>query len=103
LCARARPPRASDTRPAAQHVLLYNVKGVTYNDYLQPLEKAEMVREGSHCTILTYSRMRCAHSPRARITRPASHHDVLTLPPHAAGTWWSRPSRRRWRQATTRR
>jgi pyruvate dehydrogenase E1 component beta subunit len=25
----------------------------------QPLEKAEMVREGSHCTILTYSRMRC--------------------------------------------
>ncbi len=67
-----------------QHVLLYNVKGVTYNDYLQaccrarpacplrpaadvrmyvcsaqPLEKAEMVREGTHCTILTYSRMRC--------------------------------------------
>jgi len=41
-----------------EHVLLYNVKGVTYDDYLQPLEKAEMVREGTHCTILTYSRMR---------------------------------------------
>ena len=27
---------------------------------MQPLEKAEMVREGTHCTILTYSRMRCA-------------------------------------------
>ena len=42
-----------------QHVLLYNVKGVTYNDYLQPLERAEMVREGNQVTILTYSRMRC--------------------------------------------
>jgi hypothetical protein len=60
-----------------QHVLLYNVKGVTYDDYLQarcnltccltvlthatqPLEKAELVREGKQCTILTYSRMRFA-------------------------------------------
>jgi len=41
-----------------EHVLLYNVKGVTYEDYCQPLERAEMVREGKHCTILTYSRMR---------------------------------------------
>lgn len=60
-------------------MLLYNVKGVTYDGYLQvcvtqgscvvcalcspppsaqPLEKAEMVREGKQCTILTYSRMR---------------------------------------------
>jgi len=71
---------------AAQHVLLYNVKGVTYDDYLQvsddrrlfpvshtdtlyaqPLEKAEMVREGTHCTILTYSRMRCVQELRRRL------------------------------------
>lgn len=68
-------PPAQPLSPAffTQHVLLYNVKGVTYNDYLQvrryralcnsadrpqPLERAEMVREGKHCTILTYSRMR---------------------------------------------
>lgn len=41
-----------------EHVLLYNVKGVTYEDYCQPLEAAEMVREGKDVTILTYSRMR---------------------------------------------
>ena len=34
----------------------------------QPLEKAEMVREGSHVTILTYSRMRCV----TRAPLPAS-------------------------------
>lgn len=41
-----------------EHVLLYNVKGVTYDGYLQPLERAEMVREGKQCSIFTYSRMR---------------------------------------------
>ena len=45
-------------RPLAQHVLLYNVKGVTYEDYCQPLEVAELVRPGKDVTILTYSRMR---------------------------------------------
>ncbi|CAD7697393.1 unnamed protein product [Ostreobium quekettii] len=42
-----------------EHVLLYNLKGETVDgDYCQPLEKAEIVREGTDCTILTYSRMR---------------------------------------------
>lgn len=42
-----------------EHVLLYNVKGEVHdNDYCQPLERAEMVREGTDVTIFTYSRMR---------------------------------------------
>lgn len=41
-----------------EHVLLYNVKGETKDDYYQPLEKAELVRSGSDVTILCYSRMR---------------------------------------------
>nr|YP_001019115.1 pyruvate dehydrogenase E1 component beta subunit [Chlorokybus atmophyticus]A2CI50.1 RecName: Full=Pyruvate dehydrogenase E1 component subunit beta [Chlorokybus atmophyticus]ABM87959.1 beta subunit of pyruvate dehydrogenase E1 component [Chlorokybus atmophyticus]WKT05621.1 beta subunit of pyruvate dehydrogenase E1 component [Chlorokybus atmophyticus] len=42
-----------------EHVLLYNLKGeVPDNDYLLPLEKAELVREGSDITVLTYSRQR---------------------------------------------
>lgn len=41
-----------------EHVLLYNVKGATYDGYCQPLEKAELVRAGTQVTILTYSRMR---------------------------------------------
>ncbi|GMH38102.1 hypothetical protein BSKO_05986 [Bryopsis sp. KO-2023] len=41
-----------------EHVLLYNVKGETIDGYCQPLERAELVEEGSDVTILTYSRMR---------------------------------------------
>lgn len=42
-----------------EHVLLYNVKGEPHEgDYCQPLEKAELVREGTDVTIFTYSRMR---------------------------------------------
>ncbi|KAL3160505.1 Pyruvate dehydrogenase E1 component subunit alpha, testis-specific form, mitochondrial, variant 3 [Trebouxia sp. C0010 RCD-2024] len=41
-----------------EHVLLYNVKGETQEGYYQPLEKAELVREGGDVTILCYSRMR---------------------------------------------
>jgi pyruvate dehydrogenase E1 component beta subunit len=42
-----------------EHVLLYNVKGDPHpNDYCQPLERAEMVREGKDVSIFTYSRMR---------------------------------------------
>jgi len=42
-----------------EHVLLYNLKGeVPDNDYILPLEKAELVREGKDITILTYSRQR---------------------------------------------
>eukprot|EP01024_Parvocaulis_polyphysoides_P026452 TRINITY_DN2409_c0_g3_i1.p1 TRINITY_DN2409_c0_g3~~TRINITY_DN2409_c0_g3_i1.p1 ORF type:complete len:400 (-),score=57.38 TRINITY_DN2409_c0_g3_i1:419-1528(-) len=41
-----------------EHVLLYNLKGETIDGYCQPLERAEVVKEGKDVTILTYSRMR---------------------------------------------
>jgi pyruvate dehydrogenase E1 component beta subunit len=42
-----------------EHVLLYNLKDDLPDDeYVLPLDKAEMVREGKDVTILTYSRMR---------------------------------------------
>lgn len=42
-----------------EHVLLYNLQEeIPNNDYILPLDKAEIVRKGKHITILTYSRMR---------------------------------------------
>ncbi len=42
-----------------EHVLLYNLKDDLPDDeYILPLDKAEMVRKGKDVTILTYSRMR---------------------------------------------
>jgi pyruvate dehydrogenase E1 component beta subunit len=42
-----------------EHVLLYNLKDDLPDDeYVLPLDKAEMVRSGKDVTILTYSRMR---------------------------------------------
>jgi pyruvate dehydrogenase E1 component beta subunit len=42
-----------------EHVLLYNLKeNLPDEEYLLPLDKAEMVREGKDVTIVTYSRMR---------------------------------------------
>ncbi len=42
-----------------EHVLLYNLKeNLPDDDYVLPLDKAEMVRRGKDVTILTYSRMR---------------------------------------------
>jgi hypothetical protein len=42
-----------------EHVLLYNIKGDAGGpDEYQSLEKAELVRSGTDCTIFTYSRMR---------------------------------------------
>ncbi|MCG9886027.1 MAG: alpha-ketoacid dehydrogenase subunit beta [Cyanobacteria bacterium] len=42
-----------------EHVLLYNLKeDLPDEEYLLPLDKAEMVRSGSDITIVTYSRMR---------------------------------------------
>ncbi|MFS8859115.1 alpha-ketoacid dehydrogenase subunit beta [Synechococcus sp. B60.1] len=42
-----------------EHVLLYNLKeDLPEEEYLLPLDKAEVVRTGSDVTILTYSRMR---------------------------------------------
>ncbi len=42
-----------------EHVLLYNLKeDLPESEYLLPLDKAELVRQGEDVTILTYSRMR---------------------------------------------
>lgn len=42
-----------------EHVLLYNLKdNLPENEYIIPLDKAEIVRQGKDVTILTYSRMR---------------------------------------------
>lgn len=42
-----------------EHVLLYNLKeDLPEEEYLLPLDKAEIVRRGKDVTILTYSRMR---------------------------------------------
>jgi pyruvate dehydrogenase E1 component beta subunit len=42
-----------------EHVLLYNLKeDLPEEDYVLPLDKAEVVRQGKDVTILTYSRMR---------------------------------------------
>ncbi|MDJ0511469.1 MAG: alpha-ketoacid dehydrogenase subunit beta [Crocosphaera sp.] len=42
-----------------EHVLLYNLKEtLPENEYIVPLDKAEIVRKGNDVTILTYSRMR---------------------------------------------
>lgn len=42
-----------------EHVLLYNLKeDLPESEYVLPLDRAEIVREGTDVTILTYSRMR---------------------------------------------
>jgi pyruvate dehydrogenase E1 component beta subunit len=42
-----------------EHVLLYNLKeNLPSEEYLVPLDKAEVVRKGKDVTLLTYSRMR---------------------------------------------
>ncbi|BAC89471.1 pyruvate dehydrogenase complex E1 component subunit beta [Gloeobacter violaceus] len=42
-----------------EHVLLYNLKeDIPEEEYLLPLDKAEMVKEGRDVTVLTYGRMR---------------------------------------------
>lgn len=42
-----------------EHVLLYNLKeNLPEEEYYLPLDKAEIVRQGSDVTVLTYSRMR---------------------------------------------
>lgn len=42
-----------------EHVLLYNLKeNLPEEEYVLPLDKAELVRKGTDVTILTYSRMR---------------------------------------------
>lgn len=42
-----------------EHVLLYNLKeNLPEEDYVLPLDKAEVVRQGKDVTLITYSRMR---------------------------------------------
>ena len=51
-----------------EHVLLYNLKeDLPDGEYLQPLDKAEIVRPGKDVTVLTYSRMRhhCTQAMKA--------------------------------------
>lgn len=51
-----------------EHVLLYNLKEeIPPGDYVQALDRAELVRAGQEVTILTYSRMRyhCLHAVKA--------------------------------------
>jgi pyruvate dehydrogenase E1 component beta subunit len=51
--------RSEDPVLFFEHVLLYNLKeDIPAEEYLQPLDKAEIVRPGKDVTVLTYSRMR---------------------------------------------
>ena len=44
----------------------YLVYQSDYTARQKPLERAELVREGKHCSILTYSRMRCERRASSR-------------------------------------
>lgn len=58
-----------------EHVLLYNLKeNLPDEEYLVPLDKAEIVRRGKDVTILTYSRMR-HHVMQAVKTLTQEGHD----------------------------
>jgi pyruvate dehydrogenase E1 component beta subunit len=58
-----------------EHVLLYNLKEeLPEGDFVQPLDKAEVVRTGKDVTILTYSRMR-HHVMQAVKTLTETGHD----------------------------
>lgn len=58
-----------------EHVLLYNLKEeLPKDDYVLPLDKAEVVRSGQEVTILTYSRMR-HHVMQAVKTLTEQGHD----------------------------
>ena len=69
-----------------EHVLLYNLKAELPDvEYFLPLDKAELVREGSQVTIVTYSRMR--HHVMQAVTKLISHGydpevlDLISLKP----------------------
>ena len=58
-----------------EHVLLYNLKDdLPEEEYILPLDKAEVVRKGKDVTILTYSRMR-HHCTQALKTIEAKGYD----------------------------
>lgn len=68
-----------------EHVLLYNLRGATYEGYAQPLERAEMIREGRDVTILTYSRMRYVVEEAVKTLVAEGHNpeviDLISLKP----------------------
>ena len=69
-----------------EHVLLYNHKeNLPEEEYIVPLDKAEMVRPGKDVTILTYSRMRHHCTQAAKILEKKGYDpeiiDLISLKP----------------------
>ncbi|MDJ0902689.1 MAG: alpha-ketoacid dehydrogenase subunit beta [Xenococcus sp. MO_188.B8] len=69
-----------------EHVLLYNHKeNLPDEEYIVPLDKAEMVRPGKDVTILTYSRMRHHCTQAAKILEKKGYDpeiiDLISLKP----------------------
>jgi pyruvate dehydrogenase E1 component beta subunit len=69
-----------------EHVLLYNLKeDLPEEEYVLPLDKAEMVRQGKDVTILTYSRMRHHCTQAAKILEGQGYDpeiiDLISLKP----------------------
>ena len=69
-----------------EHVLLYNHKeNLPDEEYIVPLDKAEMVRTGKDVTILTYSRMRHHCTQAAKILEKKGYDpeiiDLISLKP----------------------
>ena len=69
-----------------EHVLLYNLKDdLPEEEYLLPLDKAEIVRQGKDVTILTYSRMRHHCTQAAKILEKEGYDpeiiDLISLKP----------------------
>ena len=69
-----------------EHVLLYNHKeDLPEEEYIIPLDKAEMVRPGKDVTILTYSRMRHHCTQAAKILEKKGYDpeiiDLISLKP----------------------
>ncbi len=69
-----------------EHVLLYNLKeDLPEEEYLLPLDKAEVVRTGKDVTILTYSRMRHHVTQAVQTLEKQGYHpeviDLISLKP----------------------
>lgn len=69
-----------------EHVLLYNLKeNLPEKEYVLPLDKAEIVRQGEDVTILTYSRMRHHAMQAAKILEKDGYSpeviDLISLKP----------------------
>ncbi|NJR69672.1 MAG: alpha-ketoacid dehydrogenase subunit beta [Synechococcales cyanobacterium CRU_2_2] len=69
-----------------EHVLLYNLKDtMPEGDFVQPLDKAELVRPGKDVTLLTYSRMRHHCTQAAKVLEAEGYDpeiiDLISLKP----------------------